>query len=519
MYIINNWNAYADSREYGVKCSFNNVDITNDDIISLTYEGRMVSEDNISIGDCCSSQVDMEIVVPTGLVLTNASFDLYIGLKINGTMTYAPMGHFIISSVSQKDNITVNITAHDRMAYLSKKFVSNGVQTLEGVIDSICENNDLDLDSSVVLPSIPITTYPDNATDRDMLGYMASLMGKNAFINRSGKLDFKWLTNANQELTDDKIYDINKLSQATYIVYALSCETDSEVLTSGDGRILSFYNPYMTQEILDSIRQSILPISYNANEVEYRGDVCLDLGDIVTYSGSNIPIMVHKIEIDDMLTGFISSYGVSTNEMSLADESAERREIARTFSLLEKAFKETTDRISGVGGYVRDVYENGVKTAIQIVSNDNPNHLWQWSYGGFAYSDDGGTNFRSIAIDLNGNIVANAITAGTMSADRIALHNTSLGGQDSQLSTYFHVETINGQVCLVLGNDSTQIRLVETAQGIEFENYDEDTQQWIWLAKFTPTGLSFRNASFSGLNLGNWDMGVNDDNFNIFYGG
>ncbi|MCL2837737.1 MAG: phage tail protein [Oscillospiraceae bacterium] len=46
--------------------------------------------------------------------------------------------------------------------------------------------------------------------------------------------------------------------------------------------------------------------------------------------------------------------------------------------------------------------------------------LWLWNINGFAYSADGGRTFRNAAITMDGHIMANAITAGTMSADRIS---------------------------------------------------------------------------------------------------
>lgn len=53
-----------------------------------------------------------------------------------------------------------------------------------------------------------------------------------------------------------------------------------------------------------------------------------------------------------------------------------------------------------------DTWESGTK-------------LWKWSINGLAYSKDGGRNFTDAAITMDGAIVANFITTGTMSADRI----------------------------------------------------------------------------------------------------
>ena len=76
---------------------------------------------------------------------------------------------------------------------------------------------------------------------------------------------------------------------------------------------------------------------------------------------------------------------------------------------------------SATNGYVTTVYNaNGTS---ELIISDNINYhnatkMWRWNVNGFGYSNDGGTTY-GLAITMDGSIVADYITAGHMSADRI----------------------------------------------------------------------------------------------------
>ena len=494
MRTVLNYDPYGNVRNIAVKIEIGNMVLTNDDVISLSYENRITENDNISIGDVCSSMCEILLIPPRSLALLSAEFTLSIGIN----NVYCPVGIFYVSSINKEENDLVKITAYDKISQLTKNFTSNGVQTLEGVIDSICENNGLNR-VATTLPDIPITTYPEDATDRDMLGYMSGLMGKNAYINKDGELDFVWFNSNGLVLSDDDLIDI-ETKDSSYVISALTCENNDEELVSGEGRTLRFSNPYMTQEILDDIREANLPISYNSNELVYQGDSRIDVGDILVARGMNIPVMSHTIEFGDVLQGVIKSFGASTKEQEVQRESAEQREIRKHFSILEQAFTEATEKIIGQGGYVQDIFENGVRVAIQIKSNSDSNHLWQWSYGGLAYSNDGGQTFNNIAITNDGHISATAIDTGRMSAERIMIAKSDGTETTTTFNQFFKVDyDENDQLYLVIGNQANQIQLREFADHIGF--YDGQGNE---LAIFTTNGLEF--AQLKRIKLGNFEI-------------
>lgn len=102
-------------------------------------------------------------------------------------------------------------------------------------------------------------------------------------------------------------------------------------------------------------------------------------------------------------------------------------------TILDKAQDNATSIMNmATQGYVT-IIKNQNSSEYLAVSSENANiaydpsrdkwktgtKLWKWSINGLAYSKDGGENFTDAAITMDGAIVANFITTGTMSADRI----------------------------------------------------------------------------------------------------
>ena len=102
-------------------------------------------------------------------------------------------------------------------------------------------------------------------------------------------------------------------------------------------------------------------------------------------------------------------------------------------TILDKAQDNATSIMNmATQGYVT-IIKNQNGSEYLAVSSENANiaydpstdkwktgtKLWKWSINGLAYSKDGGRNFTDAAITMDGAIVANFITTGTMSADRI----------------------------------------------------------------------------------------------------
>ena len=101
---------------------------------------------------------------------------------------------------------------------------------------------------------------------------------------------------------------------------------------------------------------------------------------------------------------------------------------APTVSFMEQAIQNMTNAITGAtGGYVvLDPPQHPQRLLIMDSPNkDEAQHVWQWNLNGLAYSGTGIDGPYTIGMNMNGQIVADLITAGTLNAATINVINLS----------------------------------------------------------------------------------------------
>lgn len=125
MYVLNReiLNAFnEDSREIYVKAVFNNeYTIDGDYIKSFTITDSIGNTDALTLGNACSNKLELDMFVPEDFTgLTAAKIEMYIGIEINGSISYVPLGVFYADNVKSTDNFkSVKITAFDAMLKLN----------------------------------------------------------------------------------------------------------------------------------------------------------------------------------------------------------------------------------------------------------------------------------------------------------------------------------------------------------------------------------------------------------------
>lgn len=95
----------------------------------------------------------------------------------------------------------------------------------------------------------------------------------------------------------------------------------------------------------------------------------------------------------------------------------------QTLDIMQDAIDNATSLITGAkGGNVVVTITDGKPTEILIMDTDSVDtaqKVWRWNLGGFGYSQNGTAGPYTTAITMDGAIVADFITAGTMSANVI----------------------------------------------------------------------------------------------------
>lgn len=113
---------------------------------------------------------------------------------------------------------------------------------------------------------------------------------------------------------------------------------------------------------------------------------------------------------------------------TIAEQTAKLKK-APTKSEMQKAIAYATDLITGNhGGYVVFHDSDGDKFPDEILIMDTPDietatKVWRWNSSGLGYSSNGYEGPFGLAMTIDGSIVANYITTGTLNADSVNVTN------------------------------------------------------------------------------------------------
>lgn len=121
--------------------------------------------------------------------------------------------------------------------------------------------------------------------------------------------------------------------------------------------------------------------------------------------------------------------------------------------ILRQAKENATEMIhTATHGYVVMNYDdNGAYEILIMDTNDikTAKKVWRWNMGGFGYSKNGYAGPYEVAMTMDGSIVANFITTGTMFANRIKGGQLTMGGIDNE-NGVIYVKNSNGAVCVTI---------------------------------------------------------------------
>lgn len=455
-----------------VKAVINNIEVFGDNIIDMKVTENFASSPNPKMGETCSSELVLNMYMPeTAIALRNAEILAYFGMELDdSSIEWIPLGVFYVTDVFTDSNFAkVRVTAMDGMSKLEDEYkpsITEFPADIQDIVNDICSQH------SVEIENIPWESYfvewavfEEQYSCREMLGFIAGLLGCNARFNREGKLEMKWFTQEPYVIDRSQIYQssFGQKTVETITFSAILSGTEDNPIDSGTGRPIIFSNPFMTQTIADNIMSSFVEMTYKPSSVVFRGNPALEAGDHITVEDDEgieqeVMIMRQTTHLSGGLRTEIECYGTGETEQRLIKKPTEAK-LRRMYAGLSAAIASATEKIAGAqGGYFKLEFDaQGFPSGWVIM--DTPElspttKLWRFNHAGLAWSSNGGASYSNIAITMDGEIVANAITAGTMSAERIAVEN--YGDVDEHtLDNYIRFE--NGNI--VLGKTNNELVL------------------------------------------------------------
>lgn len=277
---------------------------------------------------------------------------------------------------------------------------------------------------------------------REMLGYMASLLGGNAVFDANGKLAVKTLENTGYEITGDTQFmggltkEGNVELTPTYLTtgYQTDDEENSNIITVGTGKFgFNFTNPFIeNSNEAQAILNYYSGLKFITGRVDYRCNPALQSGDIVVVEdkvGRKVNYLI-KSQTIKVGGGLRASFTCTFDENATSTfiSAPSNRTLTQNSSSFDKMYQTIVSKLTGNnGGYVKFVYDSENKMrAIAIprsdinvtwdevnnkcVADDFREPMWVWNEGGLYYTPDGGITYN-VAMNSDGQIYANYLQA------------------------------------------------------------------------------------------------------------
>ena len=300
------------------------------DIKEASFDYGYIKGDTYKPGGTCAGSAK---IVFTSVITTFNKLDkVYpeIGLLVDGTYEWVKMGEYFINDIEiDRNRKTTKLDLMDGMFKLNREHVTDLTYPAEirHVIKEIClktgvklANENMDITSmNYRIESIP---KEKKMTFRDVLSLATQMLGMSCFFNREGKLEIKELTDSGITITADSyfMHGLTK-SEVEYQIAGITCKKDKETLTVGmrTGRSLELDNLFMSQAILDNLYHKIKDIRYYPFNLNYQGNLLLNVGEWVTIKTNTdetfkSPVLSQSFTFKGGLRGRISADSKAGND-------------------------------------------------------------------------------------------------------------------------------------------------------------------------------------------------------------
>lgn len=266
---------------YDPAVQFSNEDILISDGIRLNVEFN--SETDLAIGLCPSAEIQFTMLNDHGQLedFDFGKFRAYLGAAIaEGTPSssaktktftedgvdvlyeFAPLGTFIAQKPDIVKVAMIDVDANDQMVLFDEDMPSEeafGVTypaTLATIANALCSRVGVTLRTTEFLnSSLTVAEKPskfDNATMREVLGWIAEAACSNARFTRTGYLEFAWFSSVNKTYDEHGYTDFTPTWYETRVIDGLhirNADSTAEfVVGSGTNAYMIQDNPFLRQD-------------------------------------------------------------------------------------------------------------------------------------------------------------------------------------------------------------------------------------------------------------------------------
>lgn len=288
----------------GAEYSFRNQDIVKG---SGYITAQCCGSTEIELGTVYAAEMGITLFSQIDrYTLEDAKVELFYHLRIaDGTYEEVPMGIFEVSEANRTVHC-LELKAYDYMLRFEKSF--NGFETVGnayGFLELCCKACNVEL-AQTEIEAMPngaeiLSIYPENdiETYRDVLFFVAQVLGGFFVINREGKLELrKYGTTPVMEIQSKHRFSSSfsdfitrytavsstNLRTQTAEYYALETD-DGLTMNLGVNPLLQFGLEETRKQLCENILNDLSAVNYVPFDSSTIGNPALDLGDVLTFTG------------------------------------------------------------------------------------------------------------------------------------------------------------------------------------------------------------------------------------------
>ncbi|PYG90133.1 hypothetical protein LY28_00013 [Ruminiclostridium sufflavum DSM 19573] len=308
----------TENRTLDAKIVINGIDYTGAEIVEFEIDDSICSGESLEIGSAISSILTCTIRT-ADVLAKNAKVQPYIRLGLDVEWKNAnvewmnanfnwegeysewmPLGEFYIDGRKFSEG-TWKFTCYDRLMMANQAYETTleFPAAMDAVMNDICAQLGISRDSRLQINSGYMIPFNYDYTISEVIRYIASSHGACAKITKEGKLGFVKFNKDDAALESITPADYSNLSHdgevKTITRIVVTYNDDGEYLEVGTGdesETLRFYNPFVTEAMLNTIFAALNGYSYKPYDMRWRCYPYLETGDRinVTYFETPAPV-------------------------------------------------------------------------------------------------------------------------------------------------------------------------------------------------------------------------------------
>ena len=383
-------------RTLDIVVNVNGVDYKATDIEQFDYDSGGYTGDTFSIGSTYENNITVKFIHLVEGLKRGMIVKPRIGIKLpNGTFEYTPLGVFIIADEIQMDrnNNSTTIKAYDKFVVMEGQYVSKLTYPANAVdiITEIAQMCKVDVNTNDLahLPTIKVSKAITKQSYRTAIGWIAQLYVGFASFDRDGKLTIRRVAEPNYTIEPSE-YEQQGLvkNEAPYIIGGISCNVNVvETTTNGEtnetthklhsgsvnGSQIELTNDIMTQELLDSIWNSLKTVTFYPFSLNWFGNPAIEAGDWLSLKDTKGNVFVVPNN------GYTISFNGGLSSTSKADQNATDSSTVKYTGELTRAIENYSRRQAPDGTNIyTDVKEptDAKFNDVWFKPNGNSTELW-----------------------------------------------------------------------------------------------------------------------------------------------